>query len=217
MCSTWIRVFISRKKYSPARGEQPFDRARRAIAHRPRRLDRDRADPLPQLVVDRRRRRLLDELLMPALDRAVALAEVDDVPVRVGEHLHLDVPRILEIALDEDRGVGEVRLALAPRGLERPLELVLGLDDLEPLATSTRRRLDRQRIADLALPTARARPSDSTGSVVPGMIGTPAACIRRRAAILEPIASIAPGGGPIQTSPASSTRRANSAFSARKP
>ena len=42
----------------------------------------------------------------------------------------------------------------------------------------------------------------STGSVVPGMIGTPAAFIRSRASVFEPIASIASGGGPIQVSPA---------------
>ena len=39
----------------------------------------------------------------------------------------------------------------------------------------------------------------------------------RRARVFEPISSIAAGGGPIQTSPASSTARANAAFSARKP
>ncbi len=41
--------------------------------------------------------------------------------------------------------------------------------------------------------------------------------MRCRAPILEPMASIAAGGGPIQTSPASSQARANAAFSARKP
>ncbi len=60
-------------------------------------------------------------------------------------------------------------------------------------------------------------PADSTGSVVPGMTGTPAACINRRAVTFEPIASIASGGGPIQTRLASSTARAKLAFSARKP
>ena len=61
---------------------------------------------------------------MAALDRAVALAEVDDVAVRVREHLHLDVARVLEVALDVDGRVGEVLLAL-PRGrLERALGLV---------------------------------------------------------------------------------------------
>ena len=49
------------------------------------------------------------------------------------------------------------------------------------------------------------------------MIGTPALFIRSRASVFEPIASIASGGGPIQVSPAASTARAKSAFSARKP
>ena len=56
-----------------------------------------------------------------------------------------------------------------------------------------------------------------TGSVVPGMTGTPAPCMSRRASIFEPIASIASGGGPIQVIPASPQARANAAFSARKP
>jgi hypothetical protein len=49
------------------------------------------------------------------------------------------------------------------------------------------------------------------------MIGTPAARIRSLASILEPMASIASGGGPIQTSPWSMQARAKPAFSARKP
>ena len=54
-------------------------------------------------------------------------------------------------------------------------------------------------------------------SVVPGTIGTPAVSMRCRAPILEPMASIAAGGGPIQVSPASSQARAKAAFSARNP
>ena len=57
---------------------------------------------------------------MAALDRAVALAEVDDVAVRVGEDLHLDVAWVLEVALDVDGRVGEVRRAFATRRLEAP-------------------------------------------------------------------------------------------------
>jgi hypothetical protein len=41
--------------------------------------------------------------------------------------------------------------------------------------------------------------------------------MRSRAAIFEPIASIASGGGPIQTMPASAQARAKAAFSARNP
>jgi len=54
-----------------------------------------------------RRRRLLDQLLVTALDRAVALAEVDDVAVAVGEDLDLDVTGILEVALDIDGRIAE--------------------------------------------------------------------------------------------------------------
>src|SRR4051794_1124119 len=49
--------------------------------------------------------------------------------------------------------------------------------------------------ADPARPTAGE-------SVAPGTTGTPAASIRRRASILEPIDSMAAGGGPTQISPA---------------
>ena len=85
------------------------------------------ADPLTHLVVDVRARRLLDQLLVAALDRAVALAEVDDIAVRVGEHLDLDVARVVEVALEIDARVGEELLALARGALERVGELVLGL------------------------------------------------------------------------------------------
>ena len=51
----------------------------------------------------------------------------------------------------------------------------------------------------------------------PGTTGTPAAATVALAAILSPIASIAAGGGPTNTSPAAAQARAKAAFSARKP
>ena len=85
-----------------------------------------------------------------------------------------------------------------------------------PLAAAAGRGLDREGVADL-LAERDDLSAVSTGSVVPGMIGTPAAFIRSRASVFEPMGSIASGGGPIQTRPASSRARANAAFSARKP
>ena len=62
--------------------EQEFQRAGALIADRLDRGDRDRAHPRPQFRRDRRRRRFLDQLLMPPLHRAIALAEMDGVADR---------------------------------------------------------------------------------------------------------------------------------------
>ena len=102
---------------------------------------------------------------------------MDHVAVRVGEHLDLDVPWVLEVALDVDRRVGEIRLPFAPRGLERLRGLLRRANDLHPLAAAAGRRLDQQRVADLGRRARTTSSAESTGSVVPGMIGTPAACI----------------------------------------
>ena len=40
-----------------------------------------------------RRGRLFDDLLVPALHRAIALEQIDGIAVVVAEHLHFDVPR----------------------------------------------------------------------------------------------------------------------------
>src|SRR6185312_16066144 len=53
--------------------QQAFDRAGAAVVHGPRGIDRDLADLRPQVLVYQRRGRLLDQLLVAALDRAVAL------------------------------------------------------------------------------------------------------------------------------------------------
>ena len=64
---------------------------------------------------------------------------------------------------------------------------------------------------------ASASAAPATGPSVPGASGAPTALAMCRAATLSPSASIAPGGGPIQVSPASVTARAKPAFSARNP
>ena len=59
------------------RVEQELDRAGAAVADRARDRDRDLAHAPAQRRRDRRRGRFLDQLLVPPLHRAVALAEVD--------------------------------------------------------------------------------------------------------------------------------------------
>ena len=72
-----------------------------------------------QLRVQAGCRRLLDDLLMAALQGAVALEQVDRLPVPVGEHLHLDVARPIDQPLEQHAVVAERGLGLAPAGGER--------------------------------------------------------------------------------------------------
>ena len=121
VCSTWMRVFISRKKKSFA-GDERLDRADAIVADRARRFDARIAQAL-EYRFRNERRRLFVEFLMPALQRAVAFADVHDVAVFVGEDLQLDVFRVVEVALDVDDRILEVRFRLAYRRCERTRNL----------------------------------------------------------------------------------------------
>ena len=59
--------------------------------------------------------------------------------------------------------------------------------------------------------------SFSPSTVTDGRVGTPAVRISSLLPILEPMASMAPGGGPTHTSPAPITTRAKSPDSERNP
>ncbi len=84
-----------------------FDRAGRIVVHRLGERDRLLAHLSARLFIEQRRRRLFDHLLVAALDRAFALAEIDHVAVLVAEHLDLDVARIDDEFLDEHPIVAE--------------------------------------------------------------------------------------------------------------
>ena len=71
-----------------------------------------------QLGADGGARRLFDQLLMAALQRALALAERPHLAVLVGERLELDVARRLDEALEVELGVLEGAHGLGRRGLE---------------------------------------------------------------------------------------------------
>ncbi len=71
-----------------------LDRSGGIVAHRLGQRDGLLAHPPARLGIEQRRGRLLDDLLVAALDRAFALAEIDDVAVLVAEQLDLDVARV---------------------------------------------------------------------------------------------------------------------------
>src|SRR5690606_26104514 len=108
------------------------------------------AEGAPRLLVDPRRRRLFQHLLVAALHGAVALAEVNHVAVVVREDLDLDVARTLEVLLEVDGAVAEGRLRLPAR--ERPgvAQRRLGMHDAHAAPTAAARGLDDHRVADVA-------------------------------------------------------------------
>src|SRR5687767_10531927 len=80
--------------------QQEFHGAGVPVVHRPRRRDRGLAHLFTDPGNDSGRGALLDHLLMAALHRALALEEVDDVAVRIPEHLDLYVAGPIDEALD---------------------------------------------------------------------------------------------------------------------
>ena len=195
-----------------------LDGAGGVVADRLRQRDRLRAHLLARRLVEQRRRRLLDDLLVAALDRAFALAEMDDVAVLVAEHLDFDVARIDDEFLDEHAVVAERRSSPPSARARKPSATsALRVRDAHALAAAAGRGLDHHRIADLVgdlLPPAPRRRSrrDGPARSRPWPWRPPAWL-----AILSPMAAIASGFGPMKTMPALASARGNASRSDRKP
>ena len=129
--------------------DDELDRTRAAIADRATERDCRLVEPAAERLGQAGSRCLLEHFLVSPLDRAVTLAQRDDVPMRVGQELHLDVARPLEVALAVERAVAEGAHCLALGRRERVVELGSGADDAHPSTTATRCSLDEQRKADL--------------------------------------------------------------------
>jgi hypothetical protein len=134
---------------APVLAGHEFHRTRAVVADGPGQRDRLLAHRLAGPGVEQRRGRLLDHLLVAALDGAFALAEMDDVAVPVAEHLDLDVARILDELLDEHPVVAEARLGLRAGQCEALLGLLRAVGDAHALAAAAGRGLDHHGIADL--------------------------------------------------------------------
>ncbi len=100
---------------------QELDRPGVDVAHRLGGPHATLAHPLAQLLVfvDERRGRFLQELLVPALQRALALAQVDDIAVLVGQDLELDVPRAFEQLFEVDVAIAKGGLGFAAGGMQQ--------------------------------------------------------------------------------------------------
>src|SRR5215469_15613306 len=85
---------------------------------------------------------------MAALDGALALAKMDHFAVLVAEHLHLDMPWMLEEFLHIDIGGTERLLRLAARRLVSAQQFAVVPYHAHSPSAAARRRLQDQRITD---------------------------------------------------------------------
>ena len=92
-----------------------------------------------------RGRRLLDQLLVPPLQRAVPGRDDHHVPVAVGQALRLHVPRPVQVTLDEALAAAERRDRLPHGGVKLLADLLGGTGHLQAAAAAAERRLDGDR------------------------------------------------------------------------
>src|SRR5690606_39107182 len=128
--------------------EQELEGAERAIARAARQPERmlEQAFALPR--AQRRARRDLDHLLVAALQRAFAFAEVDAVAGAVAEDLYFEVAGRRQEALDVDIRIAERGLGLGSAALPGLGEFVGRRDDPHASAAAAGDRLDQHGCAD---------------------------------------------------------------------
>ena len=135
-------------------GDETLDRADRIVADRLRR-SHGRGAHFPAQVGGEPCRCFLPEFLVAALERTIALSDVEYGAVLVGENLQFDVLRIIQVALGVDRRVLEVCFRFAARRFERRFKLGVVVRDLQSLAAAAARSLKRERVAVTSCRAAR--------------------------------------------------------------
>jgi hypothetical protein len=142
-----------------------LDCARRSVRDRASQSDGGFDERCPNGVGQARSGGLLDHLLVAALQRAVAVAEGDDLAESVAEHLDLDVTGVVDIALEEDAGIGEVGGGERRDGRERGDEFVGAPAESHADAAAPGRALEHDRESDpLGGDDGRVGPVEQTGA-----------------------------------------------------
>src|SRR6185312_13257238 len=90
-------------------------------------------------------RRFFEQLLVPALNAAFALAQTHDISVLVGKNLELNVARVLDILLHVEIAVAEGRCGFRLCSRIEHWEFRLRADDSHSPAAAPRRGLDNHR------------------------------------------------------------------------
>src|SRR5579862_53179 len=122
------------------------------VADAAERFYQDAADPVAQLLIDFDRWRLFHQLLVAALDAALAFAQANDVAMLVGQHLKLDVARPLDELFHVEVAVAEGARSLRLCGVVEVGQLLFAADHPHTAPPATRGGLHDNRKADAARP-----------------------------------------------------------------
>ena len=106
------------------------------------------AQASPLLGIDAGRWRLLEQLLVSPLDRAVTFAELHAGPMGIEQDLDLDVASAFEEALEDEPVIAERAGSLTTGSGERVGESLGLAHRSHALAAATCRRLDQERVTD---------------------------------------------------------------------
>ncbi len=127
---------------------QELQRAQAGVAGGVGRPQRHLAELLAQPRVYGRGRRLLDHLLMAALDGALALPQGCDVPPHIADDLELDVAHWLQELLQVQRPVPKGRGRLLAGRVQRRRQLLRAVHSAHPPPAAAAGRLDHDGVAD---------------------------------------------------------------------
>ncbi len=141
------RVDLEEREHPVAGVVEELDGAGALVADREREALGGGLDVGHLLGGQQRGGRLLDDLLVAALHRAVADAERPG-GLAVGDELHLDVAGAGDEALQEDDAAAERALGLVAGALVGVGQVVGGVDAADAAPTAAGRRLEHQGVAD---------------------------------------------------------------------
>ena len=130
--------------------EQEFHRAGAAISRMAHQAQGGFADRGAGVLAHVRRRRALDDFLVAALDRAVALIEVDQIAMAVAENLDLDMARLADQFFQIDLAIAESGFGFAATGFGLGVQLAGILDHPHATTTAAPAGFQHERIADIA-------------------------------------------------------------------
>ena len=141
------RVHLDEVVLSGLRVHEELDGTGVHVVHLPRDLYRVGSDGRDRIRIYRPGGRVLDDLLVAALQRAVTLAQMHDVSVLVREDLHFDVLRLDEELLDEDVLVSESLSRLVLNHLELAADVLVGVAASHAASAAAGGSLQDDRIA----------------------------------------------------------------------